>query len=374
MRRSASGNTLARGDDGSMPAAKLGYRPELDGLRAVAILLVIVHHGDLLPGGAFGVDIFFVLSGFLITTLLLAEWERTGTISLAGFYRRRALRLLPALFALLLFFTLLVLALWATGGATNDEVVRALVCVPAGLFYVANFLKAFGGMTALTHLWSLAQEEQFYLLWPVALIFLLRRGTRPSRIMWLLGGLALLSFVDRGGSFLAETSYRRIIASPDARADPILIGCLAAVAVAYFPAVTRALSGRLGTVAGALGAAAVVAAVAWGAHGTSFVFGLVPLEFGTALVIVTMMVTARMPLRSLLATPPLVYTGRISYALYLWHVFFSGPGWTHTLTVGVPASFAAASLSYFLVERRFLRRKATLRRPPPKTVPVPVPV
>ena len=155
---------------------RLGHLRALDGLRGIAILGVIGMHLFNEPsGGFYGVDLFFVLSGFLITTLLLEEWDKTGGVSLPGFYRRRAYRLLPALFT--------VLALWVIVTRASP---RGFEQAAAGGFYIANIVNALGsnllGGTPLVVFWSLAQEEQFYLLWPLVLILLLKRGMPESRI------------------------------------------------------------------------------------------------------------------------------------------------------------------------------------------------
>ena len=143
---------------------RLGYVPALDGLRAVAIVGVILYHGTGHPaGGWLGVDLFFVLSGFLITTLLLEEHGRRGRVDILGFYGRRARRLLPA------FFALLAVVLALTGSVFG---------VVAGVGYFSNVVQMGAPESAmppaLEHLWSLAAEEQFYLVWPLVLFGLLR--------------------------------------------------------------------------------------------------------------------------------------------------------------------------------------------------------
>jgi peptidoglycan/LPS O-acetylase OafA/YrhL len=147
---------------------RLGHVPALDGIRGLAIALVVSMHAFGFPAGGFiGVDLFFVLSGFLITTLLLEEVEATGRISLRDFYERRVRRLLPALLVLLIVYSVVE----AARG-------RSVLPAVAGLFYFSNFSN-FLHLTAwrtnaLDHLWSLAEEEQFYLVWPPILILLVR--------------------------------------------------------------------------------------------------------------------------------------------------------------------------------------------------------
>ncbi|HEX9374576.1 MAG TPA: acyltransferase, partial [Roseiflexaceae bacterium] len=170
------------------PGVRLPYLPGLDGLRAIAVLAVLLYHADLpwMPGGFLGVEVFFVVSGYLITGLLLAEREQTGRVNLGAFWLRRARRLLPALFALLaatLAFAVLFLP---------DEVAGLRGDVLAALGYVTNwglifsqrsYFETVGRPPLLQHLWSLAVEEQFYLLWPLLLLLGLRRLDRRRMLL-----------------------------------------------------------------------------------------------------------------------------------------------------------------------------------------------
>ena len=171
------------------PVARLGYRPSLDGVRAMAVLMVVgVHtHPRLVPAGSIGVDIFFVLSGFLITTLLVEELDGRGRIAVGRFYARRALRLLPALFGLLA-----VVTAWALLVASPDTRHNALSEVAAAASYTRN-LTWWANVpgTLLGHTWSLALEEQFYLIWPVILVICLR----PRRSSTALTAIFVAGFV-----------------------------------------------------------------------------------------------------------------------------------------------------------------------------------
>ena len=171
------------------PAA--GYRPALDGIRAVAVMAVIAYHLGYrwAPGGFIGVDVFFVLSGYLITSLLLAEHARTGGIALAAFWFRRARRLLPALFAMLI-----VVAIWVGLSASPFEMPMRREDLFWTLFYGSNwhfvqsgqdYFAQYGSASPLRHTWSLAIEEQFYLLWPLMVVGALWIGRRrPVILAW----------------------------------------------------------------------------------------------------------------------------------------------------------------------------------------------
>src|SRR5437879_3506322 len=169
----------ARFAEAPHPAGEKVYRPGLDGLRALAVIGVLLYHAGVhwMPGGLLGVDLFFVISGFLITSLLITELQRSGRIALAGFYGRRARRLFPALAAVL------ALAVGAMALFRPGDLVRFRGDLLASVGYVANwwfivkhqsYFVASGRPSPFQHLWSLAVEEQFYILWPLGLIALWR--------------------------------------------------------------------------------------------------------------------------------------------------------------------------------------------------------
>jgi peptidoglycan/LPS O-acetylase OafA/YrhL len=222
----------------------LGYRPALDGVRAIAILAVLAFHSGALRGGFIGVDIFFVLSGFLITTLLLQEWRETGRIRFADFYRRRAARLLPALFVTIA----AVAVIYEVSSSFGLHTDRGFAGIAAAvLFYSGNWIIALSQgnipFGLLAHTWSLAIEEQFYLVWPVLLLLLLslsrRKNLRPllAIALTLAVASALLRFVlwnaHTGGNIYFRT---------DTRADGLLLGC--ALAVVYSTGSGRAVLAR----------------------------------------------------------------------------------------------------------------------------------
>lgn len=234
----------------SAQVSRVPYLPGLDGLRALAVLAVIVYHANSswLPGGFLGVEVFFVISGYLITLLLVAEHERTGTVDLLDFWKRRARRLLPALFLMLL-----LLVVWTTFfeedalGALRGDVV-------AGLLYVSNWFQVWvgAGYTAvndfapLRHLWSLAVEEQFYLLWPLVMMLILRSGrTRLPRVsVWFVaiafGIVAVVGLLMPTGRIGADC-----VSTPDAYWE---VGgrCVSKVDVLYLSTPSRATGLLLG--------------------------------------------------------------------------------------------------------------------------------
>jgi peptidoglycan/LPS O-acetylase OafA/YrhL len=206
--------------DDRVHISRVPYLPGLDGMRALAVVAVMVYHAnsDWLPGGFLGVEMFFVISGYLITLLLISERERTYRISLRHFWLRRARRLLPALFTMMFFVTV-----WTA--IFKEEALGALRGdVIAGFFYISNWYQiweglgytAAGDFAPLRHLWSLAVEEQFYLFWPIVMIFLLgRNGTRQVAAVsrWLFVAAVAITIA------VALLYYPGPIAEPDVTPD-----------------------------------------------------------------------------------------------------------------------------------------------------------
>jgi peptidoglycan/LPS O-acetylase OafA/YrhL len=332
---------------------RLGYRPALDGLRGLAVLGVVSHHVFRVPrGGGFGVDLFFVLSGFLITTLLLEERERTGSISFGDFYRRRALRLLPALVAMLASL-LVVLAIKARVEGRPELFRAGAKAVAATGFYTANITAAFHkqviGDFPVAHLWSLAAEEQFYLVWPAVLYGLLRFGVRRRGLIWSLGALILAVNVERILLFVEHVDHARIYSGPDTHSDGLLMGALLAVALTGTPKLTRDR---------ALGAFSIIP-LALLAYDPFFVWevGISFVNLACAGLVATVVVQPDSVVTRAAALKPLVLVGRISYGLYVWHML---PLWLvgrQHAWLAVPLAFALAGLSYRYVEQPFLKKK-----------------
>jgi peptidoglycan/LPS O-acetylase OafA/YrhL len=379
---SGAGPSDDRGGRGAVAPrpSRLGHRPALDGIRGIAIVAVLLYHvgqtiwpgaGDwLAPGGFAGVDLFFVLSGFLITTLLLEEAQRRGRIDLLGFLRRRAVRLVPALAVAL--GVLFVAALFGYGQNTPREIMSR------GLWALA--FQQNGDIpdrliAELGHTWSLAIEGQFYVLWSViaTLVVAVTRGGRQARgvllavAIGLVGAIAVSRAV-RYGDGTGINPYSLYLAT-NARLDGAMIGSIAGIAYT---------SGWLDRLAQRWAVAMTVAGLAvlgWCAEqigpferflyrGGFTLYGLL----GAAAVLGAACLTGGRVLRTL-SSRPLVHLGKISYSLFLWHipVFVTlqrNAGHWPTLVrvgVGVTLAFVLAWLSFTLVERPVLRRSQRLR-------------
>jgi peptidoglycan/LPS O-acetylase OafA/YrhL len=339
-------------------AERLRSRP-LDGLRAVGVLAVMAYHFSYghFPGGFLGVQLFFVLSGFLITTLLVEEHRATSAISLRNFYMRRVLRLAPAL---LLAILLCDAVMFAVPDAQITPSLSPVAANAAVLLYVANWVQAPnpGDIGALSHAWSLSVEEQFYLLWPVGLLILFSRTRRPWA--WAFG-LALLASVITFVALLATHAPASLYYSSSTHAVPLLLGCGAAL----WPK-ARALAPHWAAIGGAVVLAVMFLTVnltdAW-MYAGGFVIAAV-----ACTLLVTHCASSQSPLSSLLSFSPLVAIGRISYGLYLFHfpIFLVARHLVlphdHLrlallMAAGVLATFTIATASYFLLEKPVLRLK-----------------
>ena len=267
------------------------YRSELDGLRAIAVTSVLLLHaapGAPFSGGFVGVDLFFVLSSFLITSILAAEVRETGRLDLARFYSRRFLRLMPALLFMLAGYLMVAPFLWPTYPHGRDALVASL--------YLSDYTLAVWGVPRyIGHTWSLAVEEHFYLLWPFVVPLLLR-STRP--LVWLAAAFAVLTLWRTSWATEFNQSYFRF----DTHATGLVLG-----AALYFSGL------RLGRTAG-LAALAMFGALVLSAS-FPYAFIAIPLaEIASAVLI------ASAASLDVLRNSLLVWLGRRSYAIYLWHV------------------------------------------------------
>lgn len=350
--------------EGDRPATfELGYSPALDGLRGLSILAVLGFNGHLsfVRGGFIGVDIFFVLSGFLITSLLVQEHNRGAGIRLRNFYFRRALRLLPALFGLMSFC-----AAYATLFQSREKALITWKGILYTLFYVANWAQIdslSASIGALSHAWSLSVEEQFYILWPLLLIALLK--LRKTRIVAVLLILIAVSVAWSAFLWQHQPNYLRMYFGSDTRANELLIGCLAALLVSWgsLPKLRYArVTFRLLSVAGSAG---VLYSIFAARYYSSFVYngGFALISLGVAAIIIDVVVF-RSPLGRAVGFKPLVWIGKISYGLYLWHfpIFYAlrqslasrvNPFVLAVLCV--VAVFVIATLSHYFLEKPFLK-------------------
>ncbi len=359
--------------------ARLKYRAGLDGVRAIAVTIVVLYHAkfSVASGGFVGVDVFFVLSGFLITSLLLSEYAFTGTIDLVRFWLARMRRLLPAAL-LVIVASLLVVAIFSP-----NDLASLRGDALASVLYVNNwhqilahrsYFAAFGRPSLLQHFWSLAVEEQFYLIWPPLLLV----GLRFLRRRQLVAGAALGAVAS--GTLMVVLydpahDPSRVYYATDTRAMPLLVGVVLAF---VWPAMRDAKPIRGSAAAvldgvGLLGLALVLYAVVQWVDYQSFVYrgGLEVLAIGAALLIAS----ASHPstrVGKALGCAPMRWIGRRSYGIYLWHwpvMVMSRPGLDFNtgkavlvpIQIGVTVTLAAASYKYVELPIRQGRLQARTR-------------
>ncbi len=365
----------------------------LDGVRALAVMGVIAYHAGVkwVPGGLLGVDVFFVLSGYLITSLLLREVRGGGHVDLRAFWARRARRLLPALL-----LVLIAVMLWAALDRSLD--IRSIrLDVTSALLYVANWRFAYSHQgyfssaaapSPVLHLWSLGVEEQFYLLWPLlvaGVVAFVRLGPRLARFvarrpasdptgsgrrsvftLAVAGAAASTGWLVYGA--LHGTDASRLYYGTDTRALALLTGA-ALAACLPLPKSPRAVRTNIHVVrrwslvgALALGGLVYIFVTISGQDRLLYRGGFLVVAVLVALVIATLIRAPRGPLSRLLGMPPLAHIGRISYGLYLWHwpvILFADNARTGLTGVAllwtrIGISLALAELSYWLMERPIL--------------------
>lgn len=333
----------------------LGYNPALDGLRAVAIALVLLSHAHapLFEGAFYGVDLFFVLSGYLITSLLLQELRDTGRIDTWRFYRRRLYRLMPAVLLFLGVYCLVGPLLWP---GMTDMYTDALV----SLLYLADYgIAFFDQPNTLLHMWSLSVEEHFYLVWPPLLVLLVR-GTPPGRLWRTVLLILLLALAWRVMWVARGQQFYEIFFRFDTRATGLLTGGLLAALVREQPRWFRALRARLPHFMWLVLAVPLLMEQAWDDM-NALVWGMIVVELATALVLVAVL-QRRGGVYDMLSARPLVWVGKLSYGIYLWHYpvvryLRADLPWPAVVVLGFVISLALAALSYYTVERWALRRR-----------------
>jgi peptidoglycan/LPS O-acetylase OafA/YrhL len=345
---------------------QLPYRPGLDGLRALAVAGVVLYHAGVswMPGGFLGVDVFFVLSGYLITSLLLAERRREGRVGFKAFWLRRARRLFPAV--LLVIFVCLL----AASTIARDDLARTRGDALASLVYLTNwhliaashsYFNAFGRPSLLQHLWSLAVEEQFYLFWPLILLGSLKLVGRRYTVL-LTVVLALSSTALMWGLYNPNQDPSRVYYGTDTRASTLLVGALLAFA---WPlgGFRDEVSRRAARVLDGVGCVALLGVLAFFVRTQDYDpwlyrGGFLLVALCTA-VLIAVVVHPASSLGRALGTRTLRWIGVRSYGIYLWHwpvMMLTRPGidvpWRGTLVIlaQIAVTVALAALSYRYVE------------------------
>jgi peptidoglycan/LPS O-acetylase OafA/YrhL len=355
---------------------RLRHIPALDGLRGLAVIGVIAFHTSQvtgradLPGGFLGVDLFFVLSGFLITSLLLGEHQATDGLSLRSFWARRARRLLPALL-----LVLVAVAVYAARWATPDQLSQLRGDALATLGYVANWRSVFSDTSyfaqyqtasPLQHTWSLAIEEQFYLVWPLivgAVIVWRRKSPTTVLVVSLLGAAASIGLMQL--LYQPDGDSTRVYFGTDTRIAAILLGAALAAAIVRWGHVGSAAARLRLELAGLVGIG--VLGVAWatldGQSALLYRGGFVVCELAAVAIIATAVHPQPGLVGRALSFAPLCWVGMVSYGLYLWHwpvfvildssrLHLDGAA---LLTADLAITLALTAVSFYLVERPIRR-------------------
>ncbi|MGI8755472.1 MAG: acyltransferase family protein, partial [Acidimicrobiales bacterium] len=369
---------------------RIAHLPALDGLRGAAVVAVVAFHLGLITGGYLGVDLFFTLSGFLITSLLVAEWRANGRIDLRRFWARRARRLLPAL------LLSLAAVAWATRRwASSTQLTQIRLDAYAALAYIANWRSVAAGTdywnlyarpSPLQHTWSLAIEEQFYVLWPLLTVAALawfgsrrRQATQATHAtsqgppteavvharlnryltVTVLGAVA--SATAALVRYRGVADANRVYFGTDTRVAAILFGAAFAIASARYGALVGPQ--RRWLLEGAAAIAAIGLGWAWlylpGTDPRLYQGGLLACGVAAVVVLAAASHPRTGPIARVLSFPPLRWLGFISYGLYLWHwpviVFFTPlrTGWygKQLLLGRIGLSLALALVSYWVIER-----------------------
>ncbi len=336
----------------------------LDGIRAVAVaLVVVVHTFPSASGGYIGVEVFFVLSGFLITSLLIGELNATGSIDRGAFYMRRALRLFPPLLLLMV----LSVALAADVGSNNGGVTMSRALPPV-FFYYGNWVEAAGrSLGFLSHCWSLAIEEQFYLVWPLLIIPLTKRRDAVALLIAATTAMAVL----RAALTPFAPSANNLSIWTTSKGDCLLIGALLAVFFVRSPdRVARWTMPRAVGLGGAAALAAMFALLSvvsnpaeWSDYGLTTAVAM-----STAVLIAHVIVRPAGAIARALSWKPAMGLGRVSYGVYLFHwpiiAWVGLQSWSHSTRLGIefPLIAVVVAVSWLVVERPAHRLKRTFVR------------
>ena len=347
------------------------YKPALDGLRAIAVMSVLAYHfgANWAKGGFLGVDMFFVLSGYLITSLLLVEWARNGRIQFAAFWARRARRLLPALF-----LVLIAVAIWSRIALDANQWHAIRLDELWTFFYSANWHFIAAGQSyfstapsPLRHTWSLAIEEQFYLVWPLIVLGCMYFARGKHWLLTTVCGVGIVgSLIVLSSTYTEGTDPSRPYYGTDARASQLLVGALLAILLLRWNPRSRPVRLALqwlAIAASLLIAYAFIFASDRGPalyHGGFLVFAVC-----TAIVVTAIVQETRNPLKAGLSLSPMRWIGRVSYGIYLWHWPIAvaltpertGISGAPLDLLRVGATFVVAALSYYLVELPIRQRR-----------------
>lgn len=325
---------------------RCGREPALDGVRGIAVLIVVFLHLHILRGGHLGVDIFFVLSGFLITSLLLNEIDRTGSFSATLFYSKRCIRLLPPLMITLI---LAIIMAWFEGSAATSY-----ADVFASATYTSNYWH--GGDRYLWHTWSLSLEAQFYLIWPFFVLTISRRD--PRSIYKILSAILVLVFLWRLyvlHGIDEDWGISRTYSGLDTRCDTLVAGSFVAFAFRDGAVINHRTTAYF--------LMACVAAVTLTIRPGNFwmhSIGFSLIAISLAYILGYIVSNRKSVISKCLALRPFVYFGNISYGLYLYHfpiMQFLEKDFRSPLIVGAAVSILAASASWHFLEKPLLGRR-----------------
>ena len=367
--RSTAPASAGASADAGASTRRMRYIPALDGIRALAVIAVVLYHLHLpgAAGGLLGVTVFFVLSGYLITRLLFAEFSQTGRIDFKGFYTRRVRRLVPAIVAVVV-VTIILCTIFNHVMLTKmrPDILPSLVFINNWwqILNQVSYFNAVGDPSPLTHFWSLAIEEQFYLLWPPLIYLIMRMGGRLTALRRLALGLAVCSIAAMFILYNPAADPSRVYYGTDTRAFSILLGAW----LAFIPEGQLRQSPATSTPArfDALGLAAIAGLVLM----CVFVPGYASFQYrgGTllttllTLVLIAASVQGDSALGRVLSLPPLTWLGTRSYSIYLWHypllllmnpvANVSETPWWMTL-VQIAIVLAVAEASYRFIETPF---------------------
>ncbi|MGO8864835.1 MAG: acyltransferase family protein [Acidimicrobiales bacterium] len=369
-------------DESAVSHTRLAYLPALDGMRACAVLAVMMFHGGIphMDGGFMGVDAFFVLSGFLITSLLIGEWRQSLTIKLGSFWARRARRLLPALLLMLLFvaFFASVIVPKGTYGALRLDALATLLYVSNWHFILvnSNYFNETAASSPLLHTWSLAVEEQFYVIWPLVVLGVMHFTRSLKALFALCCAAAIASATWMYVVYDGGLNTNRAYLGTDTRSQCLFIGCALAVGLVLVSQRSheegrlakgelwrpRSSAGtRLCAAVGVAGAAGAIALWVLTTSESSFPYsgGFFLIGLAVAGVILAAVAAPHSMVPRVLSLAPVRYVGRISYGLYIWHwpIFIwldharTGLYGYELFAVRVLVTFAVSVVSFHLIER-----------------------